>query len=102
MAKRTILKTIGIILFLFIFIVFASEKEIINLFTFLVLLLLPLFLILNGRRYIKHRKWYVSPFILWSFTLDEKTTIEFAWIELIFGILILIFVMIIGFIEIFD
>lgn len=97
MAERKdiiIILTIIVIALSVIVVAFGSEEIIkaffVSLIFLLVFIFLPIFLILNGRRYIKNGEWYFNPFIAWASDPSEETKNLSAWIQLIMGIIVLI------------
>ena len=91
---------IGVLFVIFIFVIikiFRESAEIILAFS--IPFLGSVFLILNGRRFIKYRKWYVSPSFLDIIFMkliseNEKTIARMYILTGIGGIILLLFIII--------
>lgn len=94
MSKRTRIRIATILVIAFFILLFAihimyavDTGDLFGLLMFCGAILI----ILNSRRYIKHRKWYVD--IVPSLSPpNEETALSHAWIQLIVGILFIIVV----------
>jgi len=101
MVKRHILKIFGMILAIVFFAIFVIYTKDTGDPFFLIAFLIAIFLILNSRRYIKYRKWYVDISLLVPSlsTPKEKAILLHAWIYLLIGIILLILITIFPLIE---
>ena len=102
MVKRTLALVISFLIFIFVmFIVLeivTGEPFTIH----LILYFVAIFVVLNSRRYIKHKKWYINPIFLAPSFFDEEAMKDIAWGYLIFGIIFLIYTIYICFAGIFE
>jgi len=97
-SKLKLIIGISIAILISVLLICGYEDVVLNLALFIGWPLVCIFFILNSRRFIKYRRWYVdptdSPFWLWPRNPDERFMTDYAWLLILVGIFFLaVFIM---------